>query len=174
MTVWYCTTVLSVSYWQRNQFGDEVKTCQAQISFVYILPVFLFLAVAITCTLYTKQIVISKYFCTLTLYHTKFRLQIPLTKKALVTSIFSFSNNVFYSSQQNFQYLSQNFFCRLQVISIWTSLENMSFGKELNSNTFNACHGIVATIFPFIKRRRKRIFFILRLLNMTYQLLKIK
>ena len=42
-------------------------------------------------------------------------------EKMLVTNIFSFSQNVFYPSQNKFQYLI-NIFCCLQMLSIWTSL----------------------------------------------------
>ena len=54
-------------------------------------------------------------------------------EKMLVTSIFSISHNVFYSSQMRIQIFYWNLFCCLQMLSIWISLKNLSFGKELNS-----------------------------------------
>ena len=51
----------------------------------------------------------------------------------LVPSIFSFSHNVFYPSQNKFQFVI-HLSCHLQMLSIWTSLKIiMSFGKELKN-----------------------------------------
>ena len=47
----------------------------------------------------------------------------------LATSIFSFSHNVFYSSKNKFQFLS--LICRLQVLSIWSSLKIFRLVKTL-------------------------------------------
>ena len=41
-------------------------------------------------------------------------------EKMQVTSIFSFSNNVFFFPQNKFQFFSHFFLCRLQMISIST------------------------------------------------------
>ena len=49
--------------------------------------------------------------------------------KMLVTIIFSFSHNVFYLSQNNFQYFSHmNFVCNAFNLD---KSKNLSFGKEL-------------------------------------------
>ena len=44
-------------------------------------------------------------------------------EKMLVTSIFSFAHNVFYPFHEEFPFLTPNFFCRLQMLTIWTSLK---------------------------------------------------
>ena len=51
----------------------------------------------------------------------------------LVTSIFSFFHDVFYRSYLKFQFLRPIFFCRLQMLSILTSLKFCRFGNELIS-----------------------------------------
>ena len=43
-------------------------------------------------------------------------------EKMLVTSIFSFSHNVFYPSQKSFFFFESHFFCRLQMLSNLTGL----------------------------------------------------
>ena len=50
--------------------------------------------------------------------------------KMLVTSTFSFYHNVFYPSQNNFFFFQLHLFCCLQMLSIWTSLNILLFGKE--------------------------------------------
>ena len=49
----------------------------------------------------------------------------------LVTNIFSFSHNVFYPSQNKFQFFMSLLFCHLQMLSTWISLIFVSLGKEL-------------------------------------------
>ena len=44
-------------------------------------------------------------------------------EKMLVTSIFSFSHNVFYPSQNKFQFFRQIFICHLQMLSLRSSLK---------------------------------------------------
>ena len=55
-------------------------------------------------------------------------------EKILVTNIFSFSHNVFYLSQYNFQFFQSHLFCSLQVLSALTSLEICRFVKGSLSN----------------------------------------
>ena len=51
----------------------------------------------------------------------------------LVTSIFSFSHNVFYPSQNKFPVFQTHLFWGLQMLSIWTSLKMccLCYGKPL-------------------------------------------
>ena len=44
----------------------------------------------------------------------------------LVTSIFSFSHNVFYPSQKQISHIHSRLFCRLYMLSIWTSIFSFS------------------------------------------------
>ena len=45
-----------------------------------------------------------------------------INEKTLITSIFSFSPNIFYPSQINFFFISMSqHYCCLQILSIWTS-----------------------------------------------------
>ena len=53
----------------------------------------------------------------------------------LVTSIFSFSQNVFYLSQNKFQYFQSYFNCRLQMLRIRTSLKISRLVKSLSVNS---------------------------------------
>ena len=68
--------------------------------------------------------------CCLILFHTIWQpWEISLSKmlcekeKVLVTSIFSFSHNIFYPFQNQFQHFIHVLFCGLQMFSIWTSLK---------------------------------------------------
>ena len=59
----------------------------------------------------------------------------------LVSSIFYFSHNVFYSSQNKICYVSHIYFAVSKVFSNWTGLKFLLFGKELNKSSFaNASH----------------------------------
>ena len=51
-------------------------------------------------------------------------------EKILVTSIFSFSHNVFYPSQHKYQFFTNIYLCRLQNAFNLDQSENLSFGKE--------------------------------------------
>ena len=52
----------------------------------------------------------------------------------LVTSIFSFSHNVFYPLPEQIPIFQPHLFIRLQMLLIWTSLKFCGFGKELRIN----------------------------------------
>ena len=47
----------------------------------------------------------------------------------LVTSIFSFAHNVFYSNQNKFLFFESTLFCRMQMLSIWTRLNPLPDDK---------------------------------------------
>ena len=69
----------------------------------------------------------------LTLYYTiqtfntsgkeSFRKHCGKRRKCWLPSIFSFTLNVFYPLQNKFLFFFLNLFCRLQMLSIWTSLK---------------------------------------------------
>ena len=46
-------------------------------------------------------------------------------KKMLVTSIYSFSHNFSYPVTNRIHYFDNIYICRLQMLSIWTSLKNL-------------------------------------------------
>ena len=72
----------------------------------------------------------------------------------LVTSIFSFSNNIFYSSQPQFQFLSHIILSSVNTLNLDQS-NFFSFCKELNSITVVLCR--IVLIFygsiPFLREQ---------------------
>ena len=57
-------------------------------------------------------------------------------EEMLVTSFFSFSNNVFYPLQKEFLFLSYIDFCCLQMLSMWTCLKICHLVKGSNLRLF--------------------------------------
>ena len=73
-------------------------------------------------------------------------------KIMLVTSIFSFSHNVFYPSQYKFQFFSQIIiFHRLQMLSLWTSLKNFVICINCKDLTYLNLFHVWMTVVALLK-----------------------
>ena len=69
-------------------------------------------------------------------------------EKMQVTSIFSFSHNVLDPiKDEKIIFFKYFYFCRLQMLSIWTSLKILSLGKELT--LFQSYHGNCSLVYAF-------------------------
>ena len=91
------------------------------------------------------------------LYHTSPEKQTLLKtlwekEKMLVTSIFSFSHNVFYPFPKRISVFKSNPFCRLQMLSIWTSLKICRLVRGYSCDIFTAMQVGVSLSFKVKKR----------------------